>query len=196
MWWDDGLLCSIVCFTLLHCSTASHFTDSANKRDTDMGPECWCSLPFVSMRGWSCIHDAGWNFVPPRPPNRTNHPTNTAAVPQDRVVALLAWYCQESLREIHIGHRFPDRRGLASSLTYNAIESVVSQCFLLEVLVVVGVQVPEDTIATLAHHCPKLTVLRFERVVSSYQHVIFFCGWDVKFCVGHRIMAPLHLFVC
>lgn len=84
---------------------------------------------------------------------------------QDRVVNVLTWYCHQSLREVWIGRRFPTQPGCTDCLTTTAVHDIISQCFLLETLAIVGIDLCEEDFVMFAPHCLKLTTLRFERVV-------------------------------
>ena len=90
-----------------------------------------------------------------------------------------------------IGRRFPSDPECNGGLTSSAVHDVVSQCFLLETLAVVGMDLREDDFAMIAPHCLKLTALRFERVVC-------FCSRNVwaAICAVYVLLRSInHWFV-
>ena len=85
-------------------------------------------------------------------------------------------FCGDNLKHVCLGHRFPDRHHGTPTLSFTAVQSILSKCFQLESLVLLGLTLTAEDMEYLAVHCRQLKELKFERVkglsVSSLRAVL------------------------
>ena len=65
-----------------------------------------------------------------------------------------------------MGHRFPDQRRTTALLSFDCVEEVLTQCFLLDTLVLVRFRLEPANLELLQTHCHELHTLKFEAVTG------------------------------